>query len=337
MQHVIVSEYGRFLSKTSERLVVKENKQVVLEVPFFDIEHITVASKGVGLSADVVRVCAEQGIPITFLGSRGEPYALLSSPALTATASTRREQYKALEDKRGVNLVKEIIDAKIHNQSALLKYAAKYRKQRDIELFTGIMDTAKRVEAHREELKGIPGMVIDSTIRGQLLSVEGRASQMYWQGFQRLLVAEVEFPGREHRGAADPVNSLLNYGYGILYNQLHCALLLAGLEPFAGFLHVDRPGKHALVLDMVEEFRQPVVDRSVLAFLNKGGEFTMDEDRLPDTVRKEFAAKVRERLESTELYEGKKLKLKTIIERQARHLATYIRGDGKYKAFRSSW
>lgn len=337
MEHVIVSEYGSFLSKTSERLVVKENKQVIQEIPFFDIEHITVASKGVSLSADVIRVCAEQGIPITFLGSRGEPYALLSSPALTATASTRREQYKALEDRRGANLVREIIDAKIHNQSSLLKYAAKYRKQRDIQLYTSIMDAAKKVDAHREELKKITASLLDGDLRGRLLSVEGRASQTYWQGFQDLLVSEVQFPGREHRGAADPVNSLLNYGYGILYNQLHCALLLAGLEPFAGFLHVDRPGKHALVLDMVEEFRQPVVDRTVLAFLNKGGEFALEEERLPDKIRKDFAAKVRERLESPELYEGKKLKIKTIIERQARHLATYLRGEGKYKGFRSTW
>lgn len=336
MQHVIVSNYGCFLSKTSERLIVKEHKNVVLELPFFDIEHITVASKGVGLSTDVIQMCAEQGIPITFLSSRGEPYALLSSPTLTATATTRREQYKALEDQRGLNLVKEIIDSKIHNQSSLLKYAAKYRKIKDLSTYAYTMDTAKKVNEHRKELKEIKGKNLDKLLRGQILSVEGRASQVYWDAFSGLLI-KGEFGGREHRGASDPVNSLLNYGYGILYNQLHCALILAGLEPFAGFLHVDRSGKHALVLDMVEEFRQPVVDRTVLAYVNTGSEFDTEDGRLPESVRKEFADKIRERLESTELYEGKKLKLKTIIERQARHLATYVRGDGKYKAFRSTW
>ena len=100
---------------------------------------------------------------------------------------------------------------------------------------------------------------------------------------------------------------------------------------------MDRPGKYSLVLDMVEEFRQPVVDRTVLAFINKGGEMEMDNGRLPEAVRKEFTEKVLERLESTERWEGKKLKLKTIIERQARHLATFLRGEGKYRAFRSSW
>ena len=44
----------------------------------------------------------------------------------------------------------------------------------------------------------------------------------------------------------------------------------AGLEPFAGFLHVDRSGKPSLVLDLMEEFRQPVVDRAILSWLNKG-------------------------------------------------------------------
>ena len=57
------------------------------------------------------------------------------------------------------------------------------------------------------------------------------------------------------------MNALLNYGYGILYSQVWSALTLAGLEPFAGFLHVDRPGKPSLVLDFIEEFRQPIVDQ----------------------------------------------------------------------------
>lgn len=337
MEHVMVSDFGTFLSKTSERLVIKENKQILQEIPFFDIEQITIASKGVSLSTEVIRVCAEQGIPITFLSGRGEPYALLNSPTLTATARTRREQYKAMEDRRALTLIKDVLDAKIHNQSTLLKYAAKYRKNHDLECYAQIMDCAKKVDLHREQLKSISGHVLTSELRGQLLSVEGRASQVYWEGFETLLVQEIGFQGRAHRGAEDPVNSLLNYGYGMLYNQVHCALLLAGLEPFAGFMHVDRPGKHALVLDMVEEFRQPIIDRTVLAFINKGTGFEMNDGKLPDVVRKDFAKKVQERLESTESYEGKKLKLKTIIERQARHLATFIREEGKYKAFRSTW
>jgi hypothetical protein len=52
------------------------------------------------------------------------------------------------------------------------------------------------------------------------------------------------------------LNAALNYGYGMLRAQVRQALLLAGLEPNAGFLHADRPGKPSLTLDQIEEFRQ---------------------------------------------------------------------------------
>ena len=136
MEHVIVADFGSFISKTRERLIVKNNKQTVREIPFFDVEQLTVASKGVSLSADVVRACAEAGIPITFLSGSGKPYALLHSPNLTGTVITRREQYKALEDKRGLNWVKEVLKAKVHNQASMIKYAAKYRKGKDLALYT---------------------------------------------------------------------------------------------------------------------------------------------------------------------------------------------------------
>src|SRR5438477_161295 len=77
-------------------------------------------------------------------------------------------------------------------------------------------------------------------------------------------------PGRETRGAVDPLNSALNYGYGVLYAQVEQALILAGLDPYAGFLHADRPGKPSLVLDLIEEVRQTVVDRTVIGLVNRG-------------------------------------------------------------------
>ena len=105
-------------------------------------------------------------------------------------------------------------------------------------------------------------------VRTTLLNLEGRAGALYWECVQRLLPAG-RFTTRNHQGAVDDVNALLNYGYGILYSQVWSALSLAGLEPFAGFLHVDRPGKPSLVLDFIEEFRQPIVDRVVFAMINK--------------------------------------------------------------------
>ena len=115
------------------------------------------------------------------------------------------------------------------------------------------------------------------------------------------------------------------------------AVILAGLEPFAGFMHVDRPGRPSLVLDLIEEFRQPVVDRVIIAMFSKGREVMLEEGKLPADIRKELAAKILERLDATENYNGKKHKLQNIIQSQARSLASFVRGDGKYRAFVGGW
>ena len=49
-----------------------------------------------------------------------------------------------------------------------------------------------------------------------------------------------------------------------------CSLLEAeSFEPYLGFLHGIRHGRKSLALDLVEEFRQPVIDRLVLLLFNK--------------------------------------------------------------------
>ncbi|MEZ4734770.1 MAG: CRISPR-associated endonuclease Cas1 [Caldilineaceae bacterium] len=70
--------------------------------------------------------------------------------------------------------------------------------------------------------------------RGQLLSIEGRAAGKYWQAIGKLLLVEAGWLGRVTQGATDSLNSALNYGYGILYSQVERALMLAGLDPYAG-------------------------------------------------------------------------------------------------------
>ena len=137
----------------------------------------------------------------------------------------------------------------------------------------------------------------------------------------------------------DRFNSALNYGYGILYSQVEQALILAGLDSYGGFLHADRPGKPSLVLDLIEEFRQTVVDRTIIGLVNKRVVIEQDEDhRLSETTRKKLAEKVLERMESSELYEKKRQALRFILQNQARHLALFVRGEREqYEPFVAGW
>jgi CRISPR-associated protein Cas1 len=295
-----------------------------------------VGSKGITLSSDLLEELCLRGIRLSFLDRSGKPYAMVTSPMLTATVQARREQILAFTDKRGLEFCKAVVVGKIKNQERLLRYFGKYLKQEAADRFVKIDETVSQL---RGLWKKVPAIEADSIsdARSTLMGTEGTAGRLYWEAVKEIIGHRVEFLGREHRGATDGVNSLLNYGYGILYAQVWGAVLNAGLEPFAGFLHVDRPGKPSLVLDLVEEFRQPVVDRTVIAYVNLGTGIGMKDGLLDADTRRAIGDKIVGRLVATESYQGKQYQIRSIIQMQARRLAGFLRGDGGYKAFSFKW
>ena len=338
MQPIIIDEFGAFVGKKSERLQVLKKGELLAEVPLIDLEQVLIASAGVSLSSDVVFECGTRGIPITFLTFAGEPYATVISADLTGTVATRREQLLAYADERGVALAKAFACGKLANQANLLRYLSKYRRAAQPDAYRELREAAAEIQDAATELDRLAGTTLDD-VRAQIMGVEGLAAKRYWQALRCVVPADLGWPGREHRGAADLVNCLLNYGYGILYGQVERAIVLAGLDPYGGYLHVDRPGKPSLTLDLIEEFRQMVVDRTVLALLGRGSELRLDDDgRLDGPTRKSLADKLFERLDAEEPHEGRRNKLRTIIQMQARHLATFVRRERpEYKAWVGRW
>ncbi len=361
-QVLLVEEFGCYVGKHSERVQVKQKDKMLTEMPVMNLDQILILSGGVSLSSDAIRVCAENGIPITLLSRGGKVYARVVSAEMGGTVRTRREQLLAYLDTRGVHLAKAFASGKMLNQAILLKYISKYRKQTDVEVFSAARVAAAQITALVEQVRALTcenlrggvgnwsslssGAAPIDELRPQLLNLEGRAAAIYWEAIKKLLIGDgsprspqvLEFQGREGRGSTELVNAALNYGYGVLYSQIDQAIVLAGLDPYGGFVHVDRAGKPSLVLDLVEEFRQPVVDRTVFALLNKGVELKQDDDgKFTDKARRLLADKVLERLEGEEPYEGKRHKLRTIIQMQARHVATFVRGEGNYHAFVGRW
>jgi len=336
-KHLVVDSYGAFIGKKSGRLRVKVKGELKEEVPIINLEQVLVVAGGVSLSSDAIRICAEAGIPIHFVSRLGRPYARLVSAGLIGTVQTRREQLLAYGDHRGVMLGKAFAEGKLLNQANLLKYMGKYRKGHDQDTYQEVWTAALQIQALAHEVEKLEGQDV-SAIRPQVLNLEGRGANLYWEAVRKLLLAEAQFPGREHRGARDVVNVCLNYGYGILYGQVEHVIVLAGLDPYGGFVHVDRPGKPSLVLDLIEEFRQMVVDRTVFGLLNRGTEIILEDGRLEDASRRLLADKVLARLEGEEPFEGKKHKLRSILHTQAHHVAAFVRGDRiSYKPFVGRW
>ncbi|MGD9158088.1 MAG: CRISPR-associated endonuclease Cas1 [Desulfobacteraceae bacterium] len=280
--------------------------------------------------------CAREGFRSTLCRAPGRPYAKLTSPMLSATIKARREQLRALDNEKGLQFSRIVVSGKLKNQRKLLLYFGKYIKKTDNERYTRLEELAKSLGQFEKKAVAVSASNINDA-RNELLGIEGISGRLYWEGIQEIIKGKVEFFGRINRGATDKVNSMLNYGYGILYSQVWGAVVSAGLEPFAGFLHVDRPGKPSLVLDLVEEFRQPVVDRTVVSHVNLGEAINMEGGLLDADTRKSISRKILERLESRETYSGKKYQIRSIIQIQARCLASFLRGEKEYNPFSFKW
>ena len=333
---LILSGFGIYLGKKSERLQIKIQGKVAHEFPFFRISEVVVASRGVSLSSDLLKEFCEHGIRLSFTESSGRPYAMLSSPILTATVASRREQLMAYNDERGLEFARLVVRGKIRNQRHLLLYCGKYLKSSAPERYATVAKIVPRLRALELQARKIEGDRIEER-RAELMGIEGVAGRLYWDGVKTIVENKAEFSGRIHQGATDAFNSLLNYGYGILYSHVWGALVNAGLEPFAGYLHVDRPGKPSLVLDMVEEFRQPVVDRIVVAFTNLAQPVGMNDGMLDEGTKKAFSQKILERLAARESFQGQQYQVRSIIQMQARSLVSFLRGKGAYRPFSFRW
>ncbi len=81
---------------------------------------------------------------------------------------------------------------------------------------------------------------------------------------------EFEFERRSRRPPLDRFNALLSFLYVLLMHDCRSALEGVGLDPQLGFLHAVRPGRPALALDLMEEFRPLMADRLAITLINRG-------------------------------------------------------------------
>ena len=109
-----------------------------------------------------------------------------------------------------------------------------------------------------------------------------------------------------------------------------------GLDPQAGFLHADRPGRDSLAQDLLEEFRAWWADRFVLSQINRRqADIKQFEEQasgaviMKEMARKRFlqAWQARKQEEITHPYLNEKIPIGLLPHVQAMLLARYIRGD----------
>jgi len=164
------------------------------------------------------------------------------------------------------------------------------------------------------------------------MGYEGSLSVVYWKSFG-ILIDEKEFK-RETFNAPDAINQSLNYGYAFIYHRVQSALLKTGVNIYHSFLHSSQDNKPTLVFDMVEVFRQLVVDREIISILNHGTKLSSNKGRLTKKSVKVITENIQERLATPTKWRKGKYKLATIIDEQALELSHVIKGiKSNFKGF----
>lgn len=270
-----VPTYGGFVSKSQALVVVRRKKDVIFECAFDDVSCLTIEADGVALSMTVVDECARRGIPIAVCRISGKPIARVVPARSPLDAAVAHRQLIARAGKSGTPLVQALIAAKLANQRALLLYHSKYRR-RDATVRRRLVDAAASIEEYRREIEQLAGMPM-RLARQPVFLAEARAAAHYWKAFSSLVPVHFGFRRRVHRGAEDVVNKVLNYGYTHLLNHVWVAVHRSGLEPSLGLLHTGRRRSAGLVFDLMEPFRQPVVDRTILGLLGRGANLELNQ------------------------------------------------------------
>jgi CRISP-associated protein Cas1 len=229
---------------------------------------ILIESSG-SISLHVIKWLKQQSVPLVILSWQGEIVSVIGEPQTAADPDLVRVQRAALESEKGLEFSIELIRAKITaSQETLKSLPNEY----------GWSETIHRLELIKKSLKH---RATDFT---QLRMLEAVAAQMYFAVWQkiplkwkedrkrpipddwRFFTQRESMIGAQNRHATHPVNAMLNYAYRILETQVKIATVSAGFDPTIGYLHVCRPGRMALVYDLIEPLR-PRVDRVVWDFL----------------------------------------------------------------------
>ncbi|OHD97866.1 MAG: CRISPR-associated endonuclease Cas1 [Sulfurimonas sp. RIFCSPHIGHO2_12_FULL_36_9] len=312
-----INTHGLMLGISKNKFVIKEYGKVKSSYPFDKVTRIIFEGKGFSISSDVLKKCADNAITVDFIDANAMPYASLVTYRSTMSQSVHK-QAMVLNTSKQLELASAFIKGKAKNQINYLKYLNKYHNLLDKHI--------NSMELNFIKIKSVADVA-------QLMGIEGSISASYWSGVK--LILEVPFESRITHGAKDIVNSSLNYAYAILYGKVQHSLVHAGLSLSISFLHALDDKKPTLTFDMIEEFRTFIVDRTIIAMLNKDEPIKLGNDGLLTKPSRQLIAKnIKEKLGSYTMWKKESRKMENIIQTQCFNLAKTINGESaKYKAF----
>ncbi len=280
---LVISDPTLLVRRANERLVMQRDRTVVASMPIRELSHVAVHGP-VTMTGAAIAGILDAGVDVTLHSSGGKWRGTISSAAsgnvylLLAQADAWRQA------ERRTVFARALVAGKIAGARQVV-----HRHARD-------RDSIRCDEAAKRMGQLEDGVAAEKDVDG-VRGIEGVAAAVYFDVFGEMLSGGWRFPGRVRRPATDPVNALLGFGYTLATGEVAQALMLRGFDTRIGLVHGLRYGRESLALDLVEEFRAPMVDRFTLRLLNRGqlkaDDFQTQEDgavRMTQEARRRYLA-----------------------------------------------
>lgn len=324
MSVLYLKEQGAYVEKRGDRLIVKKNRKELLDIPAANIDCIAVIGN-VQITTQLLHHLMLQGVNVSYF-SFGGTFIGEASSDHSGNIFLRLSQYALYQNpEKRIRIAKDIVNNKINNQIHLIENfnwaGADYPWRADV-----------------KQIRQYQAQVDEAETINQLMGIEGFCSHVYFQAYGKMMKGAFSFENRNRRPPKDPVNVILSLGYTFLTRETSMALEAESFEMYLGFLHGVRYGRKSLALDIVEEFRQPVIDRLTLRLFNKGmlGKYHFETEEGPVRLNEEgFTIFCREfeRWMSDSAFSGEKTGFRSLIRRQASALKFALKQEKSYTPY----
>ena len=235
-KQTLVFESAKELSLNNGMMVItdKITGEITLK-SLEDIQMIMVDNHSVRISVPLIVRLVKNNVSIVYCDEKHMPVSMMMDLESNTLQSKRFQNQLSISIPTKKKIWKQIVEAKIRNQSLLLKKLGKGNNL--LELYY------KNVKSG------------DSTNR------EGVAARQYWKHLMGKEFVRDRF--------GEPPNALLNYGYTLLRSMMARNLMNAGLLPTVGVFHRNCYNAYPLADDLMEPYR-PFVDQKVIGLYEKG-------------------------------------------------------------------
>ena len=327
MAILYITQQGAALHKSGNRIIVKKASDVLQEIPIVQLDEVVIFGNG-HITTPTMGYLLNKNIPVSFLSSHGKYKGKLQPPYAKDTL-IRKDQYAVAADpKRCLAFAKGFIRGKLTNT---IRFSQRQRTQN--------AEIQSAIDAMQQTLSKLEG----AQNLESLLGYEGTGAAAYYRAFRQFLTHDWGFTARQFRPPPDPINAMLSLGYTLLHNHVYAFTNVVGLDPYCGYFHQPKHGHAALASDLMEEFRQIIVDGYVLSLVNNNRVRPEDFEQTDKGIRftkaalDQFLTGYYGRMQQTFQHPTRDEKTTYLrcIELQVRHLARVVTGeDPEYKPFR---